>query len=209
MITTTLQKERQRNRCSSILQAILPMLVFVASLGTWQSAKAQTQFYDDAITLTQQQTGGSTQTVNYAGRAFDAPYANYTSLNKASSTTASPNIGTYDLNGTSQLKLTGGSIVADPQPTRKGVSYTITAARVKYRVYVKGTQAPNFTLANSVSFPDAGPFGSPGDGELYQNTTANVDLLSGLTIGGTYSVEVVFETDAKSSTNVINTDADP
>ncbi|RZJ89637.1 MAG: hypothetical protein EOO60_09810, partial [Hymenobacter sp.] len=186
------------------------MLVFVASLGTWQSAKAQTQFYDDAITLTQQQTGGSTQTVNYAGLIFDAPYTSYTPLNKASSTTASPNLGTYDLNGTSQLKLTGGSIVADPPPLKRGVTYTITAARVKYRVYVKGTQAPNFTLANSVSFPDAGQFGGvPGNGELYQNTTANVDLLSGLTVGGTYSVEVVFETDTKSSTNVINTDADP
>ena len=188
------------------------MLAFVASLGTWQSAKAQTQFFDDAITLTQQQTGGQATTVNYAGLALDAPYtgSSYVKLNKASSTTASPSLGSYDLNGTSQLRLTGGSIVADPPPTKRGVTYTITAARVKYRVYMRGAAVPNYTLTNSVNFPDAGQFGGiPNNGELYQNTSASVNLLSGLTIGGTYVLEVVFETDTNSSTNDTNTDADP
>ncbi|RZK41883.1 MAG: hypothetical protein EOO61_05710, partial [Hymenobacter sp.] len=207
MTTTTLQKERQRSRCSHIFKTTVSMLVFIASLGTWQSAKAQTQFYDDAITLTSQQTGGSVQTTNYAGLALDAPYTGYASLNKASSGTANPSLGTFDLNGTSQLNLTGGSIVADPPPAKRSMTYTITAARAKYRVYVKNTTAPSFS---AITLPDAGGFGgNPANGEMYSNTTANIDLLNGLTVGGTYVLEVVFETDTRSSTNVTNTDADP
>jgi hypothetical protein len=203
MITNTLQKERQRNRRSRIFQAIVPMLAFIVSLGTWQSAKAQTTFFfDDAVTLTQQPTNGTSSSVNYAGKAFagDAPYDGYAKLGNTSTGTPNPDLGTYSSTGGSALALTGGAIVATGLTDPRGNAATITQARVMYRVYMQGTSAPGYTTA---VLPDNGPnsFG----GRLYQNTSIpNGNLLTGLSIAGRYVVEIVFQT-----TTTRGVDADP
>ncbi|RZK28706.1 MAG: hypothetical protein EOO63_10650, partial [Hymenobacter sp.] len=77
-----------------------------------RQAPAQAQvvtYYNDDITLTLHPTGSSaTSGVHYAGLANSAPYTSYRKLASASNTTV-PQLGTYDLNGTSALTLTAAS----------------------------------------------------------------------------------------------------
>jgi hypothetical protein len=208
MITTTLQKERQRNRRSRIFQAIVPMLAFLVSLGTWQSAKAQTvQFFNDAINLTVQQTGGNTLPVGYAGKArsADAPYNSYTKLGNAATGVANPQLGTFDLVNTSQLTLSGGSLVIRPLPDDDGDLYAVTAARLQYRVYLKtATTLPAFT---ALPFPTATPVSAPAGATRYSGASSS-NLLSGLSVGGQYVIEVRFEVATSSPINGNNLDTD-
>ncbi|RZJ58043.1 MAG: T9SS type A sorting domain-containing protein [Hymenobacter sp.] len=177
-------------------------------MGTWQSAKAQTvQFFDDAVSLTVQQTGGNTQSVNYAGkaRANDAPYNGYTKLGNTTTSTANPQLGTFDLVNTSQLTLTGGSLITRPLLDDDNNPYVVTGTRLQYRVYLKtATTIPAFT---ALPFPTSATVTSPAGAKRYSGT-GSANLLSGLTVGGKYVIELRFEVSTSSDANGDNTDSD-
>jgi hypothetical protein len=205
MRNTTLKWEWQGDGQSRLLRALTSLLAMLAIFGISQSAFAQTVssvYYNDAITLTQQTSGSATPTAptNYAGTATESPYLAYAKLGKG---TPSLNLGTYDVTGTSQLILNGGSIEADPPSGTKLATYSITAARFRYRVYLQNAVAPAF---NTVNLPANGTLNGSG---FYSNSSANINLLAGLSVGGNYVVEVVFQTDTQSSTGTQNTDQDP
>jgi hypothetical protein len=209
--TTTLQKKRQPNRGyrPTMLKAFLPLLAFIASFASWQSAQAQgTDFYNDAITITRQPVGATnSSTVGYRGVYFegDAPFDSYADLGNANTGVSNPDLGTYDFNS-SALAITSGSLVAEGRTSRAG-TFTITAARLLYRVYLKNTTSalPAFT---TVSLPDAGLYTS--GGTLYQaSSIANGNLLNGLSVSGRYVLEVVFQTSTRSSRGATGVDADP
>ncbi|MDO7885020.1 beta strand repeat-containing protein [Hymenobacter cheonanensis] len=205
MRNITLKRERQRDGQSRFQRALTSLLAMLAIFSVSQSALAQTVssvYYNDAITLTQQTSGSTSASTptNYAGTATESPYLAYAKLGKGS---PSQNLGTYDVTGTSQLVLNGGSIEADPPGATKSATYTIAAARFRYRVYMQGTVAPAY---NTVPLPANGTL----NGSMYFSTSsANINLLAGLTTGGNYILEVVFQTDTQSSTGTQNTDQDP
>jgi hypothetical protein len=197
MTTITLQKKRKPNSGyrTTMLKAFALLLAFVASLTSWQSAQAQsTSFYDDAITLSVQQTNGTTQSLIYAGRKRNnsAPYTAAPLLGNSSGSNPIPNLGSFDLVNTSKLVLTGGSLVSLPP---QGLDdndnpYTIDASSVgmQYAVYQEGATTPTFT---TVSFPTAAAYNPPAGGTMYSGST-NANLLAGLTEGGNYIIEVRF-----------------
>ncbi|QKG53779.1 T9SS type A sorting domain-containing protein [Hymenobacter sp. BRD67] len=184
------------------------MAIFIG-LGFARNAQAQTaSFYDDGVTLYQQQaSSNSTNAVSYSGTAFDAPYVNYIPLGTTSSTNRpNPNLGTYDLTGTSQLVFGSGSLVADP-PTNRGKALgTLTGARIRYRVYPSATASGSEPAYSTLTLTDQGAFSA--GGEQFGNTT-NVNLLSGLTVGGTYVVDFVFDVDTKLANGSTITTSDP
>ncbi|QKG57799.1 T9SS type A sorting domain-containing protein [Hymenobacter sp. BRD128] len=209
MKTTTLNRERPRGRQSLFLQILLPFLALFVGLVNSYTVRAQTvssTYYDDDITLTQKTSSSTTATTNrYAGSVYpgDTPYSTEATLGKG---TPSQDLGTYNADGTSQLILNGGSIVASPPPALTGkvnVTYSITAARLIYRVYQQGTTPGTY---NSVPLPANG---TANGASLYSSNSANFNLLAGLTIGGKYILEVAFQTDTKGSNGTTNSDQDP
>jgi len=71
----------------------------------------------------------------------------------------------------------------------------ITGARMFYRVYLQGNPLPVFT---SINLPWLSNTGTLND-QIWENITANVNILSGLTTVGTYNIETYFEADYTSS----------
>ncbi len=175
--------DRQRG-AASYLRKLITLIVLLTGLGTSQAVLAQ-DFYNDAITLSQQPTGGSASAQNYKGSALDAPYNSYTAMGNtsASPVVTAPALGTYDLNNTSSLILNGGFLnVSKPG---RGRSYP--SAQVNYRVYLTGTTAPAYSILTLAAA------GSDSNGDpIFQNTGAGVDLLSGLINGGNYTIDVQF-----------------
>lgn len=212
MTTTTLQKERKPTRGyrAILLQAFVPLLAFLASLTSWQSAQAQgTDFYDDAITITKQPVGATNSTTTgYRGTYFDGdtPFDSYIDLGNTSTGTSNPDLGAYN-STSSALTLASSSIVAAGRTSRAG-TFAITGARLQYRVYLKNSTAaaPAYT---TVALPDAGAYQT--GGELYQNNSiSNANLLNGLSVSGRYMLEVVFQTTTRNTkTNATGVDADP
>lgn len=205
MRNITLKRERKGDEQSRFVRALTSLLAMLAIFEVSQSAQAQTVssiYYNDAITLTQQTSGSASASAptNYAGTATESPYLAYAKLGKGSPTL---NLGTYDVTGTSQLILNGGSIEADPPGATKTATYAITAARFRYRVYMQGTVAPAYT---TVSLPANGTLNGSG---FYSTSSANINLLAGLTTGGNYVLEVIFQTDTQGSNATQNTDQDP
>ncbi len=194
-------------------QAILPFLVLLAGLSSFQSAWAQTAlFYDESVSFNQQPTGSTSTSVSYAGAVYpgDAPYTTYVQLGNISTSPAvpNPNLGTYDINNprTSQLVFTGASIVGDVSTGKNNtVIGTINQARVLYRVYLNGTVIlPNYT---ALTLLNTGVFAT--GGQLY-NINTSVDILGNLLSGGTYTFDVQYQLDVKnSSTGKITTYTDP
>lgn len=173
-----------RQRGSALLRKLAAFVILLAGLGASHASLAQ-DFYNDAITLTQKPTGGSTSTQNYKGSALDSPYSGYTAMGNTSSspTVTAPDLGTYDLNNSSTLILSSGFLnVSKPG---RGRSYP--SAQVNYRVYLTGTTAPAYSILNLAAA------GSDANGDpIFQNNGAGVDLLSGLVNGGNYTVDVQF-----------------
>jgi hypothetical protein len=212
--TTTLQKKRKPNHGyrTTLFKAFVPLLAFIASFVSWQSAQAQgTYFLDDAIVITQQPVGATaSNSVGYRGTYSDgdAPFDSYTDLGNANTGAATPNLGAYSFNS-SALTITSGALVALPIPpaTPRLPTITITGARVSYRVYLKATTStlPQYT---TVALPDAGAYVN--GGQLYQNSSiANGDLLNGLSVSGRYVLEVVFQTTTRNSRGATGVDSDP
>ena len=188
MNTKTLTQRLLRQPNS--LKLLVPLLLLFSGLGLSQKAMAQTQ-YDNAITLNQQPTGASSQSVSYAGKRAIVPYNSYIRLGNASSIPAvpTPQIGTYDLTNTSALNLTGGDIVVQAP----GRNITYVSAQLLYRLYLDGTAvtsiSPAFSSLNLVQMPNNA------DGDYVYSTSGvtGLSLLNGLTSGGNYTVEVIFQ----------------
>lgn len=169
-------------------QNILSILFLFLCLGASQSVLAQAQ-YNNSITLSQKPTGSSAQTVSYAGRGIDDPYIGYPKLGNTSASVPTPRLGTYDLtsNNTSSLAITGGSIIAG---TTRGSASPVSGTML-YRVYLVGTPISLIPSFSRLSLPSAGTnkFGD----NIYQKTDASIDILTGLTSGGDYTIDVRFE----------------
>jgi hypothetical protein len=175
------------------------LLLLLAFLLKCVSAQAQIiTLYDDDITLTLQPTGNpSVLNEHYAGLANNYPYIDYAKLGDNASVT--PSLGTYDLNGTSALTLTGSSISFAVGP---GTSVSSTGVRMLYRVYLS-------TTAVTPTSPAFSPIVLPASSG-YEVTNATVDLLAGIVSGGTYTLEVRYEIVATNSrTGVSKTTNDP
>jgi hypothetical protein len=183
VLADALPVNRQRSS-APYLRKLVAFVMLLAGLGASHAALAQT-FFDDAIVITQQPTGSSSSTVPYAGKRLDAPYNTYTRLGSTIPAVTAPQLGTYDLNGNSQLKIAGGSFIVSP-PNR----VTYSGAQLNYRVYLTGTPAPAYSILN---FMAAGTdqYGDP----IFRNNNATVDLLNGLVNGGNYTIDVQFSLD--------------
>lgn len=184
---------RQRST-APYLRKLVAFVMLLTGLGASRAALAQ-DFNNDAITLTQQPTGGTTSTANYKGQALDAPYTGYTPMGNASSspTVTAPALGTYDLNNNSTLVINGGYLSVSP-PGR-GRQYP--SAHLNYRVYLTNTVAPTYNILNLTA---AGTDANTGD-LIFQNNNASVDLLSGLVNGGNYTIDVQFSIDVRNTSN--------
>ena len=196
---------------------LLPLFALFVGLGSTQATLAQSaSFYDDAVTFSQKPTGaaGATTAGYYGVRsAGDTPYDTYSTPLGTSSTnpaTASPPLGTYDINagGTSQLIFTGGSIVVGPPASIKNnvitILGTLQGGRLQYRSYLIGA-----TLVPDYSALTFGP-GIASNGATQYSANTNIDLTTGLLSGGNYVFEVRFEVDVKSnSTGTVTTYVDP
>jgi hypothetical protein len=185
VLADALPVNRQRS-AASYLHKLVAFVMLLTGLGASHAALAQT-FYNDAVVITKQPTGGSSTNTPYAGKQSYDPYKSYTRLgnNSSSPTVVTPNLGTYDLNGNSQLKLAGGSLtVSQPDPI---VGNSYPGAQISYRVYLTGTPAPAYS---NVVMPAAG---NDSRGAVAFNTnSANIDVLSGLVNGGNYTIDVQF-----------------
>lgn len=190
---------RQRN----FFNFLIPLFAIFIGLGSTQNAFAQGPQIDDGeVIFTAMPTGsGTTTTVHYATPgSLDAPYTGYTKLGTTNPTTTAPNLGAFDINrtGTSSLVLTGSSLVAEPLLIRS-VTYTATAARLRYRTYLVGTTAANQPSFSVVTLNNAGSFPAYPAATLF-NTTTNIDLLGGLLSGGNYITEASFDVDYSNGT---------
>lgn len=182
VLADALPVNRQRSS-APYLRKLVAFVMLLAGLGASQAASAQ-QFFDNAVVLSQQPTGSSSTTVPYAGKRLDAPYNTYTRLGNPNSSpvVATPNLGTYDLNNTSQLKITGSSLIVS---SGRGVTYV--GAQLNYRVYLTGTIAPAYSIL-SLTAAGTDATGAP----IFRNDNANVDLVSSLVNGGNYTVDMQF-----------------
>jgi hypothetical protein len=182
-------------------QTFLSLLVFVFSVGASTSAFAQAgSIGDDIITLALQPSGQSVQpTKNYAGSDNSGiyDYADFLGLSD-DVTVPVPQLGTYDLNGSSSssLVISGASLSG----TRTSNNTVVNATRLRYRVYLAGTAdalKPNYTVLtlNTTQAPGtASNLGFSGTG------TANVNILTGLTSGGNYVLDINFQADLTRTT---------
>lgn len=159
----------------------------------------------DGITLTIGPTGQTPATgQNYAGSQNDSPYDSYTQLGQSSTNAiAVPQLGTFDLNNKSTLTITGASLVG----TITTNNSTLNATRVQYRVYLSGTldaQKPSYT---NVTLSSTQTAVTTSVSTFSGTANTNIDLLSGLTNGGTYVLDVRFQADATRRTTNASTGA--
>ncbi|RZK44683.1 MAG: T9SS type A sorting domain-containing protein [Hymenobacter sp.] len=180
----------------------LPLIAFILALGSSRSASAQAgSINDDIIALTLQPSGQAAQpTQNYAGSDNTGAYTYKTTLGLSDdNTVAVPQLGTYDLNGSgsSALTISGASLSG----IRTSNNTTVTATRLQYRVYLAGTAEalkPNYTVVSLATTQAAGT----GVNLNFSGTgTANANILTGLTSGGTYVLDVNFQADLMRNTS--------
>jgi hypothetical protein len=182
VLADALPVNRQRTT-APYLRKLVAFVMLLTGLGASHAALAQ-QFFDNAIVLTQQPTGSSSISKPYAGKRLDAPYNTYTRLGSPNSSPVvpTPNLGTFDLNGKSQLKITNSSLIVS---AGRGVTYV--GAQLNYRVYLTGTTVPTYSVLN-LAAAGTDNTGAP----IFRNDNANVDLVSSLVNGGNYTVDVQF-----------------
>jgi hypothetical protein len=181
VLADALPVNRQRSS-APYLRKLVAFVMLLAGLGASHAALAQ-DFYNDAITLTQQPTGGSSSSVDYKGQALDAPYSDYKAMGNTSSNPTIPALGTYDLNNKSTLVLSGTFI----NVSRPGRGRQYLGAQLNYRVYLTGTTAPAYSVLNVAAA------GNDANGDvIFRNTATSVDLLNGLVNGGNYTIDVQF-----------------
>lgn len=182
------------------------LLLLVAFLLKCVSAQAQVaNATDDVITLTTQPTGSTPITgQNFTGSDNNGLYSNPTPLGLANDpnmpATPVPQLGTYDLNSTSSLLLTG----AQMQGILGSSATTVTSTYLEYRVYLTNTTTtlPNYSKLSFATSQTGTSFGSVYTGSV---SNASVDLLAGLTSGGTYTIAVRFATASVRSGKTVTT----
>ncbi|RZK43116.1 MAG: T9SS type A sorting domain-containing protein [Hymenobacter sp.] len=188
------------------LRRLLALVFLLGSLGASHKVAAQSgSINSDAITLTVQPTGQAAKTgQNYAGSQNRSPYDSYVRLGQSSQPSiAVPQLGTYDLNGNSSLIITGTSLVGSITTDNS----TLAATRLQYRVYLSGTldaQKPSYT---NVTLNSTTTVVDPEFTRFSGSANTNIDLISGLTSGGTYVLDVRFQADASRTTANSNTRA--
>jgi len=191
VLADALPVNRQRSS-APYLRKLVAFVMLLTGLGASRAALAQ-DFYNDAITLTQQPTSGTTTTGNYKGQAADSPYDSYTPMGNISSspTVAAPTLGTYDLNNTSTLAISSGYL----NVSKPGRNRQYPGAQINYRVYLTNTTAPAYNILNLTAA------GTDANGDLiFRNDNASVNLLNGLVNGGNYTIDVQFSVDVKNTT---------
>ncbi|RZJ94776.1 MAG: T9SS type A sorting domain-containing protein [Hymenobacter sp.] len=147
---------------------------------------------DDVITLTTQPTGQpSVAGRNFSGSDNNGLYGTTTPLGQSSDNTiAVPQLGTYDLNGTSALTITSSAL----QGILGSSTTTVSATRLQYRTYLTGTtdaMKPNYTNATLNSSQSG-----TGSGNIFMgNASMSINVISGLVSGGTYVLDVRFQVD--------------
>ena len=160
------------------------LLLLMAFLLKCVSAQAQIAgFSDDDITLDVQNTGATLQSgLHYAGSQNFSPYDMYAPLGQAGPNTsvAAPQLGTFDLNNTSALLLKAATM----RGTIGSSNTTLNSTIFSYRVYLASNTSnkPNYTDVSLTPVQTTGAFSG--------STSTNIDLLSGLTSGGNYIIEV-------------------
>ena len=173
------------------LSFLLPLFALFVGLGSPQTAFAQ--IYDDAVTFATQPTGSPSTNQSFKGKALDAPYAAYPQLGDNSSTPAvsPPFLGTYDFNGASALTLTGADI-ATPAAGRPAA----TSAQTVFRVFLSSATAAQIAAVPfvQVAMTNRGPLPSFPSANLFQKSDGPNNLLAGLISGGSYTIQIQFQT---------------
>jgi hypothetical protein len=178
--------------------SLIALLLSIIGLSFSQVAQAQSvTIDDDVLILTSQPTGSSPQTgQNFTGSDNNGLYTNPTSLGQSSNVDISvPQLGTYDLNRNSSITITG----AQMRGIISSNSTTITAGRLQYRVYLVGTLE-----VNKPAYSNAALATSQAGSSYTGNSSTNIELLAGLTNGGTYVLDVRFQVDATRVTKASN-----
>jgi hypothetical protein len=184
------------------LHRLVAFMLLLGSIGASSKVAAQSaSINNDAITLTVQPTGQAAKTgQNYAGSRNSSLYKSYTQLGQSSKNTISvPQLGTFDLNGNSNLIITGASLNGFVT-TEETV---VDATRLQYRVYLSGTAPAAKPSYTNVTFTTTQTTPSPGSYSGVSNAI-NIDLISGLISGGTYVLDIRFQADATSTDNSVS-----
>ena len=184
MLTSTQKLLRQR----SFLSSFIPLLALFLGLGASQKVMADpytATFYRNTVSVSGTNSTGAFGPTTYYG--------------KGSNTTTRPsfqgqNFGTITL-------ASGALRIANPTLTVIGRGATETLANTGflfYRVYpATTTPKPNFSSV-ALTKSGTGTGTSVADAAVYTNNTT-IDLLSGLTSGGSYTIEIGFQLDESNS----------
>ena len=186
------------------------LLLLVAFLLKYAPTQAQAlTVTDDVITLTTQPTGSSATTgQNFTGSDNNGLYTSSTPLGITNDPnmppTPVPQLGTYDLNNNSALIITG----AQMQGILGSNQTTITSTRLEYRVYLTGTATTSLPNYTNLTFTTSQTGTGPGSIFTGSATGSYINLLSGLTSGGTYTIDIRFAAVANRN-GAIKTTYDP
>ncbi|RZJ94434.1 MAG: T9SS type A sorting domain-containing protein, partial [Hymenobacter sp.] len=101
-----------------------------------------------------------------------------------------PQLGTYDLNNTSALTITGAQL----QGLLGSSNTNVSATRLQYRVYLVGT-APASIPAYSEVVLTSSQSGTSSGSLFYGSGSTSVDVLADLRSGGTYVLAIRFQVD--------------
>jgi len=206
VLADALPVNRQRSS-APYLRKLVAFVILLTGLGASHAALAQ-DFYKQVLTLNQRPTANPTgNTQNYRGQAYGEPtYDSYTPMGNSSSipVVTAPELGTYDINNTSTLVISGGSLTVSPAAFRR----EYVAAQLKYRVYLTNTTTNTIPAYTNLVLTNAG---IDADGlQVFQNNNASVDLLSGLVNGGNYTIDIQYSISVRNTTNgSINNVTDP
>ena len=206
VLADALPVNRQRSS-APYLRKLVAFVVLLAGLGASHAALAQ-DFYKQVLTLNQRPTGTATaNTQNYRGQAYgEATYDSYTPMGNNSSipVVTAPDLGTFDINNTSALVISGGALTVSPAAFRR----EYVAAQLKYRVYLTSTPVTTIPAYTNLVLTNAG---IDADGlQVFRNDNASVDLLNGLVNGGNYTIDIQYSVSVRNTTNgSINNVTDP
>jgi hypothetical protein len=206
VLADALPVNRQRSS-APYLRKLVAFVMLLTGLGASHAAMAQ-DFYKQVLTLNQRPTGNSTaNSQNYRGQAYgEATYDAYTPMGNNSSipVVTAPDLGTFDINNTSTLVISGGALTVSPAAFKR----EYVAAQLKYRVYLTSTPVSTIPSYTNLTLTNAG-FDADGL-QVFRNNNASVDLLSGLVNGGNYTIDIQYGISVRNTTNgSINNVTDP
>jgi hypothetical protein len=185
----------------SRLHRFVAFMLLLGGIGVSTKVAAQSgSINNDGITLTVQPTNQPSKTgQNYSGNRNDNPYKSYTALGQSSKPAiAVPQLGTFDLNNKSSLIITGASLTGVITTDQT----TVDATRLQYRVYLSGTADALKPAYTNVTFNTTQQTITSTISTFSGNSgPLGIDLISGLVNGGTYVLDIRFQTDATRTDN--------